>query len=441
VTARLATVALLVLAGCKSQTRTMIVVEVDSDLRVPAELNRIEVDVRVEGKQQPLPSFPLVGQHTLPLRVGLTAAEELHGPMEIRATAFLDGTSVVSQEATVPFLEGQTRLLRLFLARACLPIPCAAGWTCVRGSCQMRQKSASELEPFDPRAPRGGADGQAAPDSTILGPDGANAPDERWADGRDALGAAMDGVSDVPAVTIDGAPDAPLLDSATAADAPPIAFDAAAPSDLPAQKLDDGKSCGASGQCASGRCIDGVCCNSPCNALCEACNLPGSVGTCTNVPSGQDPAAECGGPICMMGSEYQRGCDGMRACRTTLLRTCAPYVCGATNCKSSCADHPDCAGGTCRGGACCAGCWLNDICLSGNSDVNACGTAGATCARCPYSCSLEGPNGARCAMGGGTAGYQEPFCQNGACITGPLKSCPQGCVVPNACSYDSGCAP
>src|SRR5262249_44012856 len=47
--------------------------------------------------------------------------------------------------------------------------------------------------------------------------------------------------------------------------------------------------------CGAGlSCVDNVCCNSACNGSCEACDLPGHVGTCTKVPDGQDPDNECG---------------------------------------------------------------------------------------------------------------------------------------------------
>lgn len=93
-----------------------------------------------------------------------------------------------------------------------------------------------------------------------------------------------------------------------------------------------GDSCAVSSQCQSGlSCVDGVCCSSACTGLCEACNVPGSVGTCAPVPAGQDPASECGGFDC---SSYFAGwtsdvcrerspaggaavsCDGSRACQT-----------------------------------------------------------------------------------------------------------------------------
>ena len=124
-----------------------------------------------------------------------------------------------------------------------------------------------------------------------------------------------------------------------------------------------GDSCSLSSQCQSGlSCVDGVCCNSACNGLCEACNVPGSLGTCAPVPSGTDPAAECGGFDCSShfagwsgdvcrerapASDAAVMCNGMRACQTPA------QVCGSqppgdarVTCDDTCQDP---RAGTCTG--------------------------------------------------------------------------------------------
>jgi hypothetical protein len=69
----------------------------------------------------------------------------------------------------------------------------------------------------------------------------------------------------------------------------------------------NGQSCASTGECASGNCADGVCCNAPCTAACRACNLSGTVGTCTSHPSGTDPDGDCGS---------NESCDGSGACQS-----------------------------------------------------------------------------------------------------------------------------
>jgi hypothetical protein len=46
-----------------------------------------------------------------------------------------------------------------------------------------------------------------------------------------------------------------------------------------------GATCGQGSDCSGGNCVDGVCCDSPCSELCAACNLPGSLGSCSAAPS------------------------------------------------------------------------------------------------------------------------------------------------------------
>lgn len=69
-----------------------------------------------------------------------------------------------------------------------------------------------------------------------------------------------------------------------------------------------GGPCQTSGQCQPGlSCVDGVCCTSTCTGGCQACNLPGSLGLCTNVPLGSDPSGECGQVDC---TGYYWGFEG-----------------------------------------------------------------------------------------------------------------------------------
>jgi len=55
----------------------------------------------------------------------------------------------------------------------------------------------------------------------------------------------------------------------------------------------NGGSCTSDAACISGHCADGVCCNNACSGTCEACNLSGSMGTCTGIAVGTDPQMEC----------------------------------------------------------------------------------------------------------------------------------------------------
>lgn len=93
----------------------------------------------------------------------------------------------------------------------------------------------------------------------------------------------------------------------------------------------NGQACSANSNCLSGFCVDGVCCNASCTSLCKACNLPNSVGTCTNLPLLQTDAPTCSGSL---------ACDGAGACKFKNGSTCPPL-------------STDCISGFCADGVCC----------------------------------------------------------------------------------------
>jgi Cellulose binding domain len=133
-----------------------------------------------------------------------------------------------------------------------------------------------------------------------------------------------------------------------------------------------GAPCAIADDCNSGFCQQGVCCASVCNGTCRSCALPGSAGTCTAVPRGQDPLTQCsdqtaalcgtdgtcdGAGACQLyvastacsppncaGSLFTatRSCDGIGACRPPVVTDCGLYQCGATGCKTSCTVTADC---------------------------------------------------------------------------------------------------
>lgn len=149
--------------------------------------------------------------------------------------------------------------------------------------------------------------------------------------------------------------------------------------------------------CGSGlTCVDSVCCNTACNGSCQACDLPGSVGTCTNVPGGQDPDNECGGVSCAgyyygwSGDSCQRkadvpsnvaACSGGSSCRTQATECSAYNVAGpvTTTCNSGCQDP---TGGTCTG-------TIAGACNNVNPGTQTCGTG--ECQRTINQCANGAP--------------------------------------------------
>lgn len=96
----------------------------------------------------------------------------------------------------------------------------------------------------------------------------------------------------------------------------------------------NGVACMAGTDCMSGNCVDSVCCDTPCNGVCEQCNVPGAVGVCTAAMMGTDPHMDCAAKAASVGSSDDGGagdadggagttpvatmcagtCNGMRAC-------------------------------------------------------------------------------------------------------------------------------
>src|SRR5205809_364930 len=76
----------------------------------------------------------------------------------------------------------------------------------------------------------------------------------------------------------------------------------------------NGQKCTSRVQCESGNCIDGVCCDTTCVGTCKACDIAGSIGTCTEVPDNEDPDNECN-PDPLTTCKRDGMCDGHGACR------------------------------------------------------------------------------------------------------------------------------
>jgi hypothetical protein len=115
-----------------------------------------------------------------------------------------------------------------------------------------------------------------------------------------------------------------------------------------------GAACNVDGDCGSGQCADGVCCNVNCGNTCESCSLPGSEGTCTDVPSGNDPDNECMDPAV---------CDGTGACKKPDAEMCT--------------NGGECLTGFCADGVCC-----NALCDGLCKSCNVAGSLG-TCGNTP----------------------------------------------------------
>jgi hypothetical protein len=176
----------------------------------------------------------------------------------------------------------------------------------------------------------------------------------------------------------------------------------------------DGELCGGANECLSGYCVDGYCCNSGCVQACDACDVGGAEGTCTEklIGTAGDPA-------------------------------CDPYLCNGaiTTCPSSCVVNADCiAGYFCGSGTCQplasngTVCSLDNECMSGNCvDSYCCDTA---CGEACDACNLSGNQGTCTLRSDGVAG--SPSCAPYLC-DGSQAACPSGCSGDADCTGGNFC--
>lgn len=156
---------LVSVSACREKHRTALVVEVDSNLAVPGELDKVDVAVTANGNTQHMP-YSLVNGSTLPLRTALVEVADTTGSIDIVATGSLNGNPVVHTEAVVGFVEKDSRLLKLFLAAECRGDPCAAfpTKTCTAGgTCAEKAQPPTALAPFDPQKPAQHVDAAVVP--------------------------------------------------------------------------------------------------------------------------------------------------------------------------------------------------------------------------------------------------------------------------------------
>ena len=232
-------------------------------------------------------------------------------------------------------------------------------------------------------------------------------------------------------------------------------------------KLANGTACSTGTQCTSGICADGVCCDGACTAQCEACNVSGSLGTCSPVTgtpvTGRTPCAgtgTCGGScdgsnrtacaypdmtvVCRMGSctggtaTLEATCDGAGACPAVQMQDCAPNTCAGNICGGGCTTDGQCASGNyCSGGVCVptlangSSCSGDTQCTSGFCTDGVC--CNLECSGQCEACNSAGTVGTCIAVMGAPVGGRTP------CAGMIGDTCTGSCdgVVGNSCTFPS----
>ncbi|MFO0686644.1 MAG: hypothetical protein U0234_31575 [Sandaracinus sp.] len=130
-----AIVALVAAPGCGRAPATELVVVVDSDLAIPAELDAVRVRVTRPDRTMADQSEPLARSSDLPLTLGIVADGPSLGPIDVVAEGLHAGTVIVSRSARVTLVRGEARVLTLHLVESCLGTSCPAAQTCTESGC------------------------------------------------------------------------------------------------------------------------------------------------------------------------------------------------------------------------------------------------------------------------------------------------------------------
>jgi len=188
-----------------------------------------------------------------------------------------------------------------------------------------------------------------------------------------------------------------------------------------------GEDCTAETDCETDNCVDGVCCNTACENICEACNLTGTLGTCTAITAGEDPEDECTDADTCNGSASCYCSDGM-------TNNGEPAQdCGGS--CSGCADGSPCdVGSDCESLVCNLTCQIpacDDLAQNGQETDVDCGGG------CPNACDV----GDGCLVNTDcTSGICDNLlCTLPTCGDGIMNVAGEECDDDNTDSYD-GCS-
>jgi len=135
------------LAGCSKDALTQLVIVVDTNMDVPSELDAVRIEVRDTRGDTRQASGALTGADAtaLPVFLPLVHSGGPLGPVDVRAVGLRRGLDVVERAASVFFVEGQTRVLRLHLLASCVGVSCAGEQTCAEMGCRPIAVDPTEL--------------------------------------------------------------------------------------------------------------------------------------------------------------------------------------------------------------------------------------------------------------------------------------------------------
>jgi hypothetical protein len=125
------------LAACDDEKPASVMVAITSEAPVPESIDLVEVSIRRDGVERFVNFYEAGSNLDLPgtLAIDKARGQDADDPISVTVTGWSRGAVLVERRATVLFVEGEQRVLRMPLRFACLGVPCAEGQTCKAGAC------------------------------------------------------------------------------------------------------------------------------------------------------------------------------------------------------------------------------------------------------------------------------------------------------------------
>jgi hypothetical protein len=404
-------------AACsKDKKVTEIILEINSNLQIPTEMNAFYLSVWSNARNQPFERTYKLGKgeglFMLPAQLTLVPSGT-DMTVNVKIIGLHTDDQVISREVSTSFVKGESKLLHIDLLRSCLRRVCPTNQTCISAdTCTdviIDPNALSTFKPSELGKP------SVEPDSGLTSDGGIDGDNPSEA-GR-------------PDLNVDRVVDVTVADG-SAVDTTRL--------DVPATKQ-NGTLCTTTAECQSGFCTDGVCCASECKEVCHSCNLAGQAGHCAPAWPGTDPRENCseddertckktgacdGKGACQLYpagiecfpqacSGFARAtasrCDGEGICARGPVLSCAPTLCDdqspAGECLQICSGNNQCLSpAICQGGSCgkkalAAACTQPSDCNSGFCADGVC--CQNVCTERCHSCAVPGSLGACIAVPSG----------------------------------------
>jgi hypothetical protein len=139
--------------GCNVRPLTQLVVVTETSLRVPSELDQIEIDITSPSGSMGHRMAAISSSTNLPATLGVVHRSGPLGPIHIRVRARLRDSVIVTRDAEVTLQEGRTLRVDLSLDARCRSVSCSDNQSCAGGACRSVSIAPSELIVFDGTLP------------------------------------------------------------------------------------------------------------------------------------------------------------------------------------------------------------------------------------------------------------------------------------------------